>query len=323
LSCEKWTYENRNLQECPLDWLTLGQFLKSIMEKPKPIDTTNRSWILIDCAPRKTLGEFGEFARSQHKRKLKIFDFRLEDIEYDLKEMSAAYQPEYLEALKAEREEILALMSKPSAPQPSRVRLQKPKRVPKSQSGLVEPVAAPPPVPNNTNAIKSKTNINPDMFTPLQTQWGATAEEFRSSLERKAAKAKTRSNDTSVETNLEALNITPRVTDPAQEIVAVKKGTLETLRALFSARERATEAAWDKFRDAMEKVGFTARWNGGSAFLFEPSGESKWFGRGKISIHGPHPGSTIDSVMLLCIGKRMKKWLSWNKESFELELEKK
>jgi hypothetical protein len=156
------------------------------------------------------------------------------------------------------------------------------------------------------------------MLPPLQTQWGATTEEGRPSLERNT-KVKTRSDDTSVETNLEALNITPSVPDPAQPIAAVKKGTLEILRALFLARERATEVAWDKFRDAMEKVGFTARRNGGSAFLFEPSGESKWFVRGKISIHRPHPGSTIDSVMLLCIGKRMKKWFGWNKESFEQE----
>jgi hypothetical protein len=176
----------------------------------------------------------------------------------------------------------------------------------------VEPVAAPPAVPNNANAAKSKTNINPDMLTSLQTQWGANTEEGRQPLERKT-KVKTRSDDTSVETNLEALNITPSVRDPAQPIAAVKKGTLETLRALFPARERATEVAWDKFRDAMEKVGFTARRNGGSAFLFEPSGESERFGRGKISIHKLHPGSTIDSVMLLCIGKRMKKWFGWNR----------
>jgi hypothetical protein len=274
-------------------------------------------WFL-DCAQRRALGEFWGHLRDEHKVKLKAFGFRSDDIEYDLKAMSAEKQPEHLEALKAEREEILALMPKPSAPQPSRVRVQKPKRVPKSQSGLVEPVASPPTVPKSANVTKCKVDSKPDMLTPLKTQWGTTTEDGRPSLETKT-KVKTRSEDTSAETNLETLSITPSVQDPAQPITAVKKGTLETLRALFPVRERATEVAWDKFRDAMEKVGFTARRNGGSAFLFEPSGESKWFGRGKISIHRPHPGSTIDSVMLLCIGRRMKKWFGWNKESFELE----
>jgi hypothetical protein len=113
---------------------------------------------------------------------------------------------------------------------------------------------------------------------------------------------KTRSDDPSLETTLRELDRAPSDSDPLQPIAAVKKGTLQTLRSLFFARERVTEVSWDNFTDAMAKIGFTARRNGGSAFLLEPSGESKWFGRGKISIHRPHPGSTIDSVMLLCIG---------------------
>jgi hypothetical protein len=176
-----------------------------------------------------------------------------------------------------------------------------------------------PTVPKCANITKSKVHSKPDLLTPLQTQWGTTTKNGRPPLETKT-KVKTRSEDTSVETNLETLSITPSVLDALHSIAAVKKGTLKTLRALFPACERPTEVAWDKFRDAMEKVGFTARRNGGSAFLFEPSEESKWFGRGKISIHRPHPGSTIDSVMLLCIGKCMKKWFGWNKESFELEM---
>jgi hypothetical protein len=238
-----------------------------------------------------------------------------------LEALSADFRLEHLEALQAEREEIIAFMLKPTGPQPSRVRAQKPTRVPKSQSGLVEPVAAPPTVPKNGNVTKFRAKINPDALIPLQTQWGATTEEYSPSTERKT-KVKIRSDDISLKTNLEALKIGPSIPDPAvlaQPVVSVKKSTLETLRSLLTAHERTTEVSWDKFTDAMAKVGFIARRNGGSACLFEPSGESKWSGRGKISIHRPHPASTINSVMLLCIGKRMKKWFGWNKESFELE----
>jgi hypothetical protein len=138
------------------------------MEIPEPTNTSSRSWIVLDCAQRRALGEFWGYIRDEHKRKLKAFGFRSGDIEYDLKAMSADSQPENLEALKAEREEILALMPKASAPQPSRVRVQKPKRVSNSQSGLIEPVPA-PAVPKNANVTKSKVNSNPDMLTPLQT----------------------------------------------------------------------------------------------------------------------------------------------------------
>jgi len=73
----------------------------------------------------------------------------------------------------------------------------------------------------------------------------------------------------------------------------------------------------------MSKVGFEARGSGGSAVTFEPNRLCKWFGQGKIIFHRPHPISTIDQVMRFPIGKRMKRWFGWGKDTFELEAKQK
>jgi hypothetical protein len=159
-------FDNRKLQEFPADWTGLGEFLGLFMEKPAPTDISHRSWILRDCAQRRALAEFWGKTRSEHEKKLKTFGFSSEDIEYDLKAFSADSLPEYLEALKAERAEIIGHMPKDVVCQPSRVRA-KAKRIPKHQSGLVEPVAARLAALKNANVTKSTANINPDMLTPL------------------------------------------------------------------------------------------------------------------------------------------------------------
>lgn len=83
--------------------------------------------------------------------------------------------------------------------------------------------------------------------------------------------------------------------------------------------ERSKTVKWESFVKAMSQVGFVARHSGGSAVLFEPSQNSKWFGRGKIVFHRPHPVPVIDSVILSSMGKRMNKWFGWNEETFVLE----
>jgi hypothetical protein len=52
---------------------------------------------------------------------------------------------------------------------------------------------------------------------------------------------------------------------------------------------------------------------------FEPSPSSKWFGRGKIVFHKPHPTPYLDPVMMITMGKGMKKWFGWGEETFMLD----
>jgi HicA toxin of bacterial toxin-antitoxin, len=193
----------------------------------------------------------------------------------------------------------------------------------------VEPVQTRAPTDEARRVNKVLKNIK-DGQEELQTEWGLTPEDFRPSLETKT-KFKTRSDKFSIENEFDAMSLSSKTQastidtpEQAEEKVTVKEKALATFRALFPQGDGGLKCVtWDSFINAMGKVGFEARRSGGSAVMFEPNGESKWFGKGKIVIHRPHPNSDIDQVMLLSIGKRMKKWFGWNRESFALEGKKK
>lgn len=180
--------------------------------------------------------------------------------------------------------------------------------------GMVESVNA----PTSSNKPQRRRDRQFDTNMEIQTEWGTTP----SSIEPDDAakfKPKTRGDVLSIDQELEDLGIADNDKDAQQlhEKVSVKKPTFEILTSLF-ARQRPKGVLWDKFVDAMAKVGFMSRRSGGSAVIFEPDGESKWYGQGSIVFHRPHPDSTIDPVMLGSIGKRMKKWFGWGSETFEL-----
>lgn len=103
----------------------------------------------------------------------------------------------------------------------------------------------------------------------------------------------------------------------AHEKIPVKKSAFDIFSCLFT-RKKSKGVLWDRFVDAMAKVGFVSRSSGSSAVTVEPDVGSKWYGKGSIVFHRPHPDSTIDPVILGSIGKRMKKWFGWDGEMFEL-----
>lgn len=155
----------------------------------------------------------------------------------------------------------------------------------------------------------------------VQTEWGITPTSTKP-LGATRTKPKTRGEASGIDQELADLNITVDENGQQQqtsEKVPVKKSAFEIFNSLFAGRAGLKGVLWDKFVDAMAKVGFMSRRSGGSAVTFEPSGESKWYGQGAIVFHRPHPDSTIDPVMLNSFGKRMNKWFGWSKETFELD----
>ena len=114
---------------------------------------------------------------------------------------------------------------------------------------------------------------------------------------------------------------------PPQEIlrVGVSNRALAVFNAMFPGRgveNRGRGTDWDQFVSAMgeSEVGFVARRSaGGAAYSFEPSQNSKWFGRGKIVFHKPHPEIYFDSIQMAINGKRMAKWFGWSEDTFELK----
>lgn len=68
----------------------------------------------------------------------------------------------------------------------------------------------------------------------------------------------------------------------------------------------------------MGEVGFMARQTHGSEYSFEPRESCKWYGKGRIVFHKPHPEPMYEAWKLLGVGKRMGKWFGWSADTFEL-----
>ncbi|KAF8858232.1 hypothetical protein BDZ45DRAFT_786060 [Acephala macrosclerotiorum] len=271
-------------------WAHQGPLLKTFMGQEAPKDKSNRSWMDKDIAQRKKLCDFWDLVRGQQWIKLKDSNFSLADIQEDMKLILADTDPEHLAAVEAERKEFLAIAPASTNSRPPKEQAQKPKKGKGMPQGEV------------------------------QSEWGNTPENIKPTGETKP-KPKTRGETSNIEHGLENLNIDDPAAnqlDPTPK-VPVKKSALEIFTSLFPNRNGGSKSVlWDSFVDAMAKVGFMSRRSGGSAVTFEPSGGSKWYGQGSIAFHRPHPDSKIDPVMLHSIGKRMKKWFGWGKETFEL-----
>jgi hypothetical protein len=135
-------------------------------------------------------------------------------------------------------------------------------------------------------------------------------------------KVKTRGKDSVALTTLSEAKqeqLPPKEVNPT---VPVKARTFGILNAMFPTanEETAKSIDWNAFVQAMGDVGFLARNGGGSAVIFEKSGDSGQGGR--IIFHKPHPVEKIDPVMFRSMGKRMTKWFGWCRDLFVLETPK-
>ncbi|KAG4438579.1 hypothetical protein IFR05_005954 [Cadophora sp. M221] len=263
----------------------LGNLMRTFMasETPKGPRLTSK-WAEQSAKQREALSAFWKAMRERHVQTLRRLDFDSEDIEYDLKVLSADTSSEYLASIEEERRQVLKALEASEAANEAKI---------------------------------SKKAV-------AQTQWG----DERASkviIPGEKVKPKTRGTEQpNAALSLENL----KINDPEPEPViqaAVSKKSLSVFNIMFPSNnleERSKSVDWDAFVNAMgeEEVGFVARHSaGGAAYTFEPSGTSKWAGKGKIVFHKPHPTPVLDSIVMSINGKRMRKWFGWSEESFVLK----
>nr|RBQ87940.1 hypothetical protein FVER53263_13551 [Fusarium verticillioides] len=112
----------------------------------------------------------------------------------------------------------------------------------------------------------------------------------------------------------------PRAEDAGEvtedTVIVLPEDSLGVIHLMFPSKDdTAKEITWNRFVNTMNKAGFTARNNTGSAVAFKQvSGEG-----GRIVFHKPHPSEKIDPILLRIMGKRMAKWFGWKRELFALE----
>lgn len=296
------------------------------MQIEPPKDASDIHWLRQDILQRKTMRSFWKEYRRQHQLKLKKAGLDATDIADDMKHISADNDPEFQAALAAERQGQMKTRSamvstsaiKGERPRPRSVIDDTHSRQAAHSQGIVDPAKTTAPEnPRSKTDTRSMSNVE------VQSEWGSTPSDSKPDGSTKTKiKTKTKKDtntqdvSASIDQDLANLNITVN-TSSIPDKIRIKKSAFEVISTIF-ARQRGKGVLWDKFVDAMAKVGFMSRFSGGSAVTFEPGESSKWSGQGSIVFHRPHPNSTIDAVMLGSIGKRMKKWFGWGAETFEV-----
>ncbi|KAF7892014.1 hypothetical protein EAF00_008316 [Botryotinia globosa] len=277
-------------------------FFKNFHEVKAPTGRKDMAWLNHSRNTKKALEAFWQGIRKDSLMVWKQNGFTEDEVAEELECISATTTQEYLSAVQAEEQQLLAQIEW-----------------------------------NQNEKISQKNQEYAK--TPTQTTWGT--EDSTSTLPTQIkAKDKTRPS-TSIQpspTNPQELAnhlaSTIIFLSPPPKILVTKRA-YEMLSHMYpcTSEDASTKSIeWDLFVHSMSDMGFCARNKGGSAVGFErefeglgegnageANGERIFANRsGKIIFHRPHPVAKIDPVMLRCMGRRMTRRFGWGRGVFGL-----
>ncbi|KAK3070961.1 hypothetical protein LTR53_009521 [Teratosphaeriaceae sp. CCFEE 6253] len=105
---------------------------------------------------------------------------------------------------------------------------------------------------------------------------------------------------------------------PELERVSVNSTSLELFQRMFTPQETHKRTAcidWEDLTAALVDAGCTMDSRGGSAVRFIRGGNGP--NSSTVSVHKPHPDSSVNPIMLKDVAKRLERYFGWTKEVFE------
>lgn len=325
----------------------IGTFMKTPLVSAS--GKRDREWLKRDEESRKSLSAFWTIVRDEHTKTLKHLNntrdgasFTKADFWSDLKDLLADCDPAHRHVLQKERDEVMARIAAAEAiSNAKKVRKEflKSQREQSRPEKIKRPDIQVFPVSDQPHLQKSnKTSTSEDQIAdtneakisnvaigPRKTSLVPQKENARldSVTKHKFSKQliairKPKSAPSPNAAGLHTKQLPATIPEPASEQpLPVKKDTLEVISNMFpTSGETYLSINWSAFVLAMSHLGFPSRNIGGSAVLFEPTQGSRWFSKGKIVFHRPHPSSSVDPVIVSAMAKRMNKWFGWERESF-------
>ncbi|KAK3686551.1 hypothetical protein LTR37_019721 [Vermiconidia calcicola] len=259
----------------------LTELLKAFYEQPLAKGKRNEGWLDALTVSRGKLSAFWAEAARVRRREVTGIGFSAEDVEKDIHCLRADASDDHLAELKLEREIVAAF-----------------------------------------TAAEQARKDRVDNAGPMQTMWGA-AVEAKAELAKDSTKLKTRP-DEDTKAASSTVVVTPQHVQVTEEqehtcsIVQVKAESFRIFTKMFPSdgQEAKGVEKWQQFVTAMVDAGCSAVHVGGSAVSFEQvAGISNGMKR-TIVFHKPHPELNIDAKMLQIVGKRLRKWFGWDKETF-------
>lgn len=276
------------------DTISLGTaLLTDFYEAPLPSGQKNSIWFSRSQNIRQALEAFWRGLRKTPKLVLEMSDFSIEEIRESLEVISANLSQEYIDSVRAEERQSLAITE--GAIAPAAVPIQKEWG---SNTGI-QPAA---PLSKNKSKTRpaKKAESTEELHRPMAGMIIDSGQQERTTK----VLIKSRAYD--------MLSLMfPATAEESAKGIEWDLFVHAMIDMGFSARNGGGSAVIFENGNLSAAAAAAAEGRGGGA-----AGAAG----GKIIFHKPHPIPKIDSIMLHSMGRRMAKWFGWQRELFVLDI---
>jgi HicA toxin of bacterial toxin-antitoxin, len=280
----KWMKgSERQVQSSP----AMGIAIKRFEMLNMPTGKKDETWQRQTDALHEASTMFWTRARFHIEEDLKKMGCNVEDTEFLISLVAYDTAPDHLEALRKEKEAVIASIKSKSMPA----------KVEGSTSQTFWGTTATETLGPGQEAQKKKTKLK---SRPQKTD--LKADKTPTTTPEQQGRIDTSSIKEDTSTCPMTINVKPE-----------NHKVFMTMYPSKDAAEKPTKKSlldWRKFVGAMTDAGFSASGSGGSAVTFAHETG------GRIIFHRPHPIAKVDPTMLAWFGKRLKKWFGMDRTCF-------
>lgn len=274
------------------DTISLGTALfTDFYEAPLPSGQKNSIWFSRSQNIRQALEAFWKGLRKTPKWVLETSDFSIEEVRESLEVISANLSQEYIDSVRAEERQSLAIIEGATAP--AAVPIQK-----EWGSNIgIQPAA---PLSKNKSKTRpaKKAESTEELHRPLAGMMIESGQQERTTKVRIKSRA------------YDMLTLMfPATAEESAKGIEWDLFVHAMIDMGFSARNGGGSAVM------FENGNLSA-----AAAAAEGRGGAAGAAGGKIIFHKPHPIPKIDPIMLHSMGRRMAKWFGWHRELFVLDI---
>lgn len=287
----QWLKKVGNMNPRGLSGSTASYLENACQKNPSPVGKRDRKWLEQADLSRASLRKFWAALRLQYARNLRSAGCSQSFIDQEMEVLSAHNSPEHIAELEQELEEL-------------------------QKQEMAKTLAS--------KAVASEKDAMDMSFSTLQSMHGkenarpTTLPMREKPKTRPDASFKAKSDKDSFETTMKS-GPTSVESQPLLAQIPVKAENMRVFINMYpsASDEGRRNIRWQHFLDAMADTGLSISQASGSAVSFAfPSTDKDAPDLGSIVFHRPHPVAEVHPVMMRSIGRRMRKWFGWQRETF-------
>ncbi|KAK3115233.1 hypothetical protein LTR53_005644 [Teratosphaeriaceae sp. CCFEE 6253] len=177
-----------------------------------------------------------------------------------------------------------------------------------------------PGLQRTPSALTGNSAATDKVTLPIQTVWGRPDADEKVDFATPKPREKVKTRPVTAPDEAPAPPPPEPILPPTQQLdtVLVNSTSLELFQRMFTPQETHKRTAcidWEDLTAALVDAGCTMDSRGGSAVRFIRGGNGP--NSSTVSVHKPHPDSSVNPIMLKDVAKRLERYFGWTKEVFE------